>query len=96
MQILTSAKRLADATDHIVECAKACESNSTNLDSWEQVEWDRMDALRSASVNIKNNFGRDPDNQWQILLKSYVPIDTNINGIVHHDSEDHLVAKTSL
>ena len=96
MQILTAAKRLADATDHVVECAKACASNPTNLDSWEQVEWDRMDALRSASVNIRNNFGRDPDNQWQILLKSYVPIDTNINGIVHHDSDDDLVAKSSL
>ena len=55
-----------------------------------------MSALRIASANIRNNFGRDPDNQWQILLKSYVPIDTNTNGIVHHDSEDHLVAKTSL
>ena len=94
--MLTAAKRLADATDHVVECAKACASNSTNVDSWEQVEWDRMDALRSASVNIRNNFGRDPDNQWQILPKSYVPIAANINGIVHHDSDDDLVAKSSL
>ena len=55
--MLTAAKRLADATDLVVECAKACASNSTNLDSWEQVEWDRMDALRSASVNIRNILG---------------------------------------
>ena len=47
VKISTAVKRLSDATDHIVECAKACASNSTEWDcEWdtllEQVEWDRI------------------------------------------------------
>ena len=98
MKILTAVKRLSDASDHVVECAKACASNSTERESWEQVEWDRMGALRIASANIRNNFGRNPDNQWQLLFDSKtevvdVPIYANRYGMIHHDSDDDLVAK---
>ena len=96
--ILTAAKRLADETDHIIECAKACTSNSIEWDSWEQVPWDKVGALRSASANIRNNFGRNPDNQWQLLFDSKtevvdVPIYANRYGMIHQDSDDDLVAK---
>ena len=98
VKILTAVKRLSDASDHVVECAKACASNSTERDSWEQVEWDRMGALRIASANIRNNFGRNPDNQWQLLFDSKtesddVPIYANRYGMIHHDSDDDLVAQ---
>ena len=98
VKISTAVKRLSAATDRIVECAKACASNSTEWDSWEQVEHDRIGALRIASANIRNNFGRNPDNQWQLLFDSKtevvdVPIYANRYGMIHHDSDDDLVAK---
>ena len=98
VKILKATKRLADETDHIVECAKACASNSTEWDSSEQVEWDKIGALRSASANIKNSFGRNVDNQWQLILDSktevhVVPIYANRYGMVHLDSDDDLIAK---
>ena len=98
VKISTAVKRLSDATDHVVECAKACASNSTEWDSSEQVKWDKIGALRSASANIKNSFGRDVDNQWNLILDSKtevhtVPIFVNRYGMVHQDSDDDLIAK---
>ena len=57
-----------------------------------------MGALRSASANIRNNFGRNPENQWQLLFDSKtevvdVPIYANRYGMIHQDSDDDLVAK---
>ena len=98
VKILKATKRLADETDHIVECAKACASNSTEWDcEWdtllEQVEWDRLWAPRRASANIRNNFAKNPDNQWQLLFNSKtevedVPIYATIYGIIRHDPDD--------
>ena len=49
-------------------------------------------------MNIKNNFGRNPDNQWQLLFDSKtevddVPIYANRYGMINQDSDDDLVAK---
>ena len=98
VKISTAVKRLSDATDHIVECAKACASNSTEWDCWEQVELYRICALRSAAANIKYNFAKNPDNQWQLLFDSEtelddVPVYANRYGMIHHDSDDDLIAK---
>ena len=57
-----------------------------------------MSALRIASANIRNNFGRNPDNQWQLLFDSKtevddVPIYVNRYGMMQYDSDDDLIAK---
>ena len=57
-----------------------------------------MGALRIASANIRNNFGRNPDNQWQLLFDSKAEVDdmpvyANRYGMVHQDSDDDLIAK---
>ena len=98
VKISRATRRLADETDHIVECAKACASISTERDCWEQVEYDRIGALRSAAANIRYNFAKNPDNQWQLLFDSEtelddVPVYANRYGMIHHDSDDDLIAK---
>ena len=62
------------------------------------MEWDRIGALRSAAANIKYNFAKNPDNQWQLLFDSEtelddVPVYANRYGMIHQDSDDDLIAK---
>ena len=68
LKISQAGKRLADATNHMVECARTCAGNSTNWYTWDQVELDRIAALRNAAESIRNYFGRNPDNEWELLL----------------------------